>query len=114
MLELEARAREQLGQLALAKCLRVGIEPPRIGAELAIRLDRAELAIRLDRAELGALEHKAIGTLVTVTDRAAVHVDRAPALGRARVDLMRTARRLEIAEPCRDAFDRRMIDRLRR
>ena len=85
VLELEARAREQLGQLALAKCLRVGIEPPRIGAELAIRLDRAEL---------GALEHKAIGTLVTVTDRAAVHVDRAAALSRAGVDLMRTARRL--------------------
>ncbi len=105
MLELEGRAREQLGQLALAEGLGIGIEPPRIGTERTVRLDRAKL---------GALEHVAIATLVAMTDRARVHVEPASALGRSRVDLMRAARGVQIAEPLLDPLDRSMVDRLRR
>ena len=105
MLELERRAGEQLGQLALAKCFGVGIEPPRIGAERTVRLDRAQL---------GALEHIAVGTLVSMASRAGIHVERAPALDGGGIDPMRAARRLKVAEPGGDTFDGGMVDGLRR
>src|SRR5207245_6126455 len=60
------------------------------------------------------LEHIAIGTLIAVTDRTGVHIDRTPALGRGRVDLMRAARGVQLAEPLLDPLDRSMVDRLRR
>src|SRR5215510_13612404 len=105
MLELIGRARKQLGELALAERLGIGVEPPRI---------YPQLAVRVDLAEVGAFEHVAAAVLVTVARRAGVHVERAAARSRGGVDLVRARRRTKIAEPGGDPLDRSMVHRVRR
>src|SRR4029079_4667552 len=72
------------------------------------------LLFGLSLAEIGARELVAIGALRAVTRRARIHIERASALGRGRVDGVRAARGLKIAEPRRHTLDCGVVDGLGR